>query len=98
MKPKKFQGKDDQKSFKSWWPLYMTWEKASSLADYGHWTDYNETWYQMRLKQLMMNDHIEPLTETVWKDRLHGSSKKGKPIRANYLKFASKEVNVNWIS
>jgi len=55
MKPKKFQGKGDQKSFKSWWPLHMTWEKASSLANYGHWMDYNETWYQMQLKQLMMN-------------------------------------------
>jgi hypothetical protein len=95
IKPKEFQGKGDQKSFKSWWPLHTTWEKASSLANYGYWTDYNESWYQTRLKELTMNDHVEPLTETVWKDRLRGSSKKGKPIRANYLKLASKEVNLD---
>lgn len=64
-----------------------------SLANYGHWTDYNETWYQTRLKQLMEDDHVEPLIETVWKDRLCGSSKKIKVIRTNYVKFASKEVS-----
>jgi hypothetical protein len=94
MKPKEFQGKGNQRAFKSWWPLQMTWEKDSSLANYGYWTDYNETWYQTRLKQLTTDDHIEPLTETVWKDRLRGSSKRGKLVRANYLKFASKEVPV----
>ena len=49
----------------------------------------------MRLKQLTENDHIEPLTETVWKDHLRGSFKKGKLFRTNYLKFASKEVPVH---
>ena len=94
MKLKAFQGKGNQKAFKSWWPLQTTWEKDSSLANYGYWTDYNEVWYQTRLKQLLTNDHVEPLTETVWKGRLRGSFKKGKPFRTNYLKFASKEVPV----
>ena len=41
-----FEGKGNQKALKLWWPLQTTWEKETTLANYGHWTDYNEIWYQ----------------------------------------------------
>src|SRR4051812_4145930 len=38
-----FEGKGDQTALKSWWPLQTTWEKETTLANHGYWTEYNET-------------------------------------------------------
>ena len=88
-----FEGKGDQKALKSWWPLQSTWEKETALVNYGHWTDYNETWYQRRLRELREGRNVQPLAESEWRSRLRGNLKKAKSIRDNNLKFASEAVH-----
>jgi hypothetical protein len=89
------EGKGDQTALKSWWPLQTTWEKEAALANHGYWTDYNETWYQRRLRELREGGSVQPLTESEWKSRLRGNlpKAKAKSIRDNNLKFASKLVH-----
>jgi hypothetical protein len=69
--------------------LQRTWEKDNALANYGYWTDYNEGWYQKRLKQLQENENPQPLGEARWKDNLRGIVARAKPIRDANLKFVS---------
>ena len=89
-----FEGKGDQKALKSWWPLQTTWEKETTLANYGHWTDYNEIWYQRRLRELREGSNVQPLAESEWRSRLRGNMPKAKTnsIRDNNLKFAAEVV------
>jgi hypothetical protein len=88
-----FEGKGDQKALKSWWPLQSTWEKETTLANHGYWTDYNEIWYQRRSRELREGRDVQPLTESEWKSRLRGNLKMARRIRDNNLKFASEVVH-----
>jgi len=75
--------------------LQTTWNKQSSLANHGYWTNYNETWYQQQLSQLKEEKDIEPLMESEWKSWLYGNlpKTKVKSIWDNNLKFASKVMH-----
>lgn len=87
-----FKGYGDQIALKSWWPLQRTWEKDNALANYGYWTEYNEGWYQKRMKQLKEDEHPQPLGEARWKDHLRGIMSRAKFIKDGNLKFASEAV------
>jgi len=43
--------------------LQRTWEKDNALANYGYWTEFNEGWYQKRMKQL---NFINIISEFGW--------------------------------
>lgn len=69
----------------------MLWETA--LVNSGHWTEGNEVWYERRLKELREGVNPRPFTESEWRSKLRGNSKKAKPIRENNQKFSLEVVN-----
>jgi hypothetical protein len=64
-------GEGIQIACKSWWPLQSTWNDVSSGNNWGHWTDWNEDWYQQRHVAIQTGT-AQPHTTSKWRSLCKG--------------------------
>ena len=63
-------GMGTQAEILSWWPLPHSWANHNANSyNFGHWTEWNEEWYQTRLSDILTNN-ARPLNAQQWRMRL----------------------------
>jgi hypothetical protein len=64
----------NQVAHKSWWPKPTYWKNQKANGyNFGHWTEWNETWYQDRLSDIAEGT-AQPETPEFWRNNLRGAS------------------------
>lgn len=69
-------GNGTQMADVSWWPTLIHWDNHNANGfNWGHWTEWDEVWYQQRVKDILSGNKKEgvPLTQTLWRSRLKGA-------------------------
>lgn len=59
----------------SWWPTPLHWDNHNANGyNWGHWTEWDENWYQSRLTDILSADKTGvPFTQTTWRSKLKGA-------------------------
>ena len=68
-------GNGSQMSEVSWWPTPTHWNNHNSNGfNWGHWTEWDEVWYQQRVKDILSGHKAGvPLTQSTWRSKLKGA-------------------------
>jgi hypothetical protein len=68
-------GNGSQMADVSWWPTPTHWDNRNANGfNWGHWTEWNEAWYQQRVKAILSGDKAGvPLTQSNWRSKLKGA-------------------------
>jgi hypothetical protein len=68
-------GSGSQVADVSWWPTPLHWDNHNANGfNWGHWTEWNEVWYQQRVKDILSGEkNGVPFTQSTWRSKLKGS-------------------------
>jgi hypothetical protein len=69
-------GNGEQQALVSWWPLPGQWDNIKSNGhNWGYWTEWDESWYCRRLKEIHQGDKFGvPFAANVWRSKLKGAT------------------------
>jgi hypothetical protein len=68
-------GNGSQMADVSWWPIPTHWDNHNANGfNWGHWTEWDEIWYQQRVKDILSGDKAGvPFTQSTWRSKLKGA-------------------------
>ena len=69
-------GNGSQMADVSWWPTPTHWNNHNANGfNWGHWTEWDEAWYQQRLKDILSGHKTGvPFTQGTWRSKLKGAN------------------------
>jgi len=70
-----YTGSGSQMSEVSWWPTPTHWNNHNANGfNWGHWTEWDEVWYQQRIKDILSGDKAGvPISQSKWRSKLKGA-------------------------
>jgi hypothetical protein len=69
------QGNGSQMADVSWWPTPVHWDNHANGFNWGHWTEWDEVWYQQQVKDILSDQNNGILfMQSTWHSKLKGAN------------------------